>query len=232
LSPSIKILPQKILARRFHVLRVWHRIFIVVFSIYACSNPAPESRLREEGRNTRSVFIVHDSWHSVIVIKKTDVSAAALPEIRDFPDADYLEFSWGDRDYFPAPDPGLGLALKAAFWSGGSVLHVVGFKDAMEKLFPNAEIIEIGLSEEAFQRLVKFVSDTFSRSHPAVAAEARSGLSSNARFYTAEGKFSILRTCNTWVAEALSSAGLPINPGSVITARSLGDQVRPFESRK
>ena len=208
------------------------RIFLVVFLTHACSNATTEIPFREEGKEVKSVFIVHDSWHSGIVIKKTDISAASLPELRDFPDAEYLEFSWGDRDYFPAPDPGLGLALKAAFWSGGSVLHVVGLNDAMENLFSNAEIIEIGLSEEAFQRLVKFVSDTLSRSHPAVPAEARPGLSSNARIYSAEGKFSVLRTCNTWVAEALSSAGLPINPGSVITARSLGDQVRPLAARK
>jgi uncharacterized protein (TIGR02117 family) len=209
-----------------------HPIFLVIFLIHACSKPTVEMRFREEGKNVKSVFIVHDSWHSAIVIKKTDISAAILPELRDFSDAEYLEFSWGDRDYFPAPDPGLALALKAAFWSSGSVLHVVGLNGAMEKLFPNAEIIEVGLSEEAFQRLVKFVSDTFSRSHPAVPAEARPGLSSNARFYSAEGKFSILRTCNTWVAEALSSAGLPISPGSVITASSLGNQVRPFGARK
>lgn len=208
------------------------RIFLIVFLIHACSNPATETRFHAKEKNARTIFIVHDSWHAAIVIKRSDIPAAVLPELRDFTYAEHLEFSWGDRDYFPAPDPGLGLALKAAFWSSGSVLHVVGFNDAMGSVFPNAEIIEIGLSEEAFQRLIQFVSDTFSRSHPAVPAEARPGLSSNGRFYSAEGNFSILRTCNTWVAEALSSAGLAISPGYAITARSLHDQVRPFAAGK
>ena len=68
--------------------------------------------------------------------KKSDIPIAVLPELRDFPSAEYLEFSWGDRDYFPAPDAGVGLALKAAFWSSGSILHVVGFKEAVQEFFP------------------------------------------------------------------------------------------------
>ena len=201
-------------------------ILLIVFLTYAFSNPAAEVLLRGEAENVRPVFIVHDAWHAAIVIKQADVPAAVLPELRDFPSAEYLEFSWGDRDYFPAPDGGFGLALRAAFWSSGSILHVVGFKGALETVYPTAEIIEIPVSEEGFQRLIKFISDTFSRPHPPAPAEARPGLFSNGRFYSAEGKFSLLRTCNTWVAEALNTAGLPINPGYVITAANLGNQVR------
>jgi uncharacterized protein (TIGR02117 family) len=208
------------------------RFFVIVFLTCACSNPATEIRFDADGKNVRTVFIVYDAWHAAIVIKKRDIPTVVLPELRDFPSAEYLEFSWGDRDYFPAPDGGLGLALKAAFWSSGSILHVVGFKDAVQNAYPSAEIIEISLSEEGFQRLVKFISDTFSRPHPPAPAEARPGLFSNGRFYAAEGKFSLLRTCNTWVAEALSAAGLPIRPGYVITAGNLSDQLRPLAAGK
>jgi uncharacterized protein (TIGR02117 family) len=203
-------------------------IFLAVFWICAYSTPAAAISFHEEAKNARTIFVVHDAWHAAIVIKKADISVVVLPELRDFPTADYVEFSWGDRDYFPAPDGGVGLALKAAFWSSGSILHVVGFKDAVENAYPGADIIGINLSEEGFQRLIKFISDTFSRPHPPAPAEARPGLFSNGRFYSAEGKFSLLRTCNTWVAEALNTAGLPINPGYVITAANLGNQVRSF----
>ncbi len=209
------------------------RICLVLCLTCACANSAPaEIRFGEEGTNGRSVFIVHDAWHAAIVIKKAEIPATVLPELRDFRSAEYLEFSWGDRDYFPAPDSKLGLALKAAFWSSGSILHIVGFIDAPQTAFPGAEIIEIDLSEEAFPRLIKFISDTFSRPYPPAPAEARPGLFPNGRFYYAEGKFSLLRTCNTWVAEALSFAGLPLRPRFVITAGNLSNQLRPFEASK
>jgi uncharacterized protein (TIGR02117 family) len=207
-------------------------IFFIVFLIYAYSNPAAEIPVPEETKDGRTVFVVHDAWHAAIIIKKADIPPVILPELKDFPSAEYLEFSWGDRDYFPAPEGGLGLALKAAFWSSGSILHVVGFREAVENVYPGTDIIAITVSEEGFQRLINFISKTFSRSHPTAPAEARPGLFSNGRFYLAEGKFSILRTCNTWVAEALNTAGLPINPGYVITAANLGNQVRSFAARK
>jgi len=180
------------------------------------------------GEKLKNVFVAHDYWHAGLVVKKADVPVVLLPEVRDFPWAEYLEFSWGDKDYFPAPDPGIGLALKAAFWSSGSVLHVVGFNGPVRNYYPAAAILEINVSEQHLQQLIKFVSDTFSRSRSSEPAYARPGLSSNARFYSAKGKFSIFRTCNTWVAEALRAAGLPVNSHYVITAGSLSDQLRPI----
>jgi uncharacterized protein (TIGR02117 family) len=206
------------------------RSFFIVFLTYACSNPAGEIPLPAGGKHARTVFVVHDAWHAAIVARKADIPIAVLPELRDFPSAEYLEFSWGDRDYFPAPDAGIGLAIKAAFWSSGSILHVVGFREAVENFFPSGEIIDIHLSEENFHRLIKFLSDTFSRPDPPAPAEARPGLFPHGRFYAAEGKFSLFRTCNTWVAEALSSAGLPIRPNYVFTAANLGNQLRPFSA--
>jgi uncharacterized protein (TIGR02117 family) len=195
---------------------------------YACAGAIGELHFRGAGEDARSVFVVNHGWHSAIVVKKTDIPTAVLPEITDFPEAEYLEFGWGDRDYYQAPDPGLGLALKAAFWSKGSVLHVAGFEGAVEDFFHGAEIIEIGMSSEAFEDLMKFIAGTFLRSGESGLVAVGPGLYSTSRFYSATGRFHLFRTCNTWVAEALSSAGVPISPGYAVTAGSLMDQVKQF----
>ncbi len=207
-------------------------LWFVLWLISACAEPLTPQSHRGGDNLAATIFVVHDGWHSAVVLKTTDLSPEMLPELRDFPGAEYLEFSWGDREYFPHPDPGVGLALKAAFWSSGSILHVVGVSDSPAISYPSAEIITIGLPAPRFQRLVKFVSETFSRSHPETASEAQPGLSQNARFYLARGRFSILRTCNTWVAEALQAAQLPISPGWVITAASLGRHSRPLATSR
>ncbi|HUC97273.1 MAG TPA: DUF2459 domain-containing protein [Candidatus Polarisedimenticolaceae bacterium] len=180
------------------------------------------------GKNER-VFVVHNNWHAALVVRKADLSQALLPEQDHFPEAEYLEIGWGDRDYFPATEESVGLALRAAFWSSGSVLHVVGFRGAVGDYFVDGEIIELALSPEAFQRLSEFVSASFSRADPSVPAQSQPGLVPYARFYPAAGRFSILRTCNTWIAEALKSTGLDISPRYVITAASLARQVRPHQ---
>lgn len=212
----------------WHLLR---RTFFFVFLLHACGSSVTPAHFHTEGKHAKHAFVVHDAWHAAIVIRTVDISAAVLPELRDFPSAEQLEFSWGDKDYFPAPDPGVGLALKAAFWSSGSILHVVGSSGALENVYPGAEIIEVGLSEDGLQKLIRFISDTFSRASPELPAEARPGLSPSGRFYPAVGRFSILRTCNTWTAEALAAAGLPVNPRYVITAGNLASRLRSLPAK-
>src|SRR5262249_28523420 len=124
------------------------------------------------------------------------------------------------------------LVLKAAFWSSGSVLHVVGFRDTVEKTFPGAEIIEVVLSEEGFQGLIKFISDTFSRPYPPTPAEPRPGLFPNGRFYSAEGKFMFVSTSTPWVAKPLRPAGSPTSPTYETPGGNLGNQARPSPTRQ
>lgn len=205
-------------------------ILLVVLLASACIGTIAEFQLGAERTQAKRISVVNHGWHSALVIKKADISDIVLPEIREFPDAHYLEFGWGDWDYYQAPDPGLGLALKAAFWSSRSVLHVAGFKDTVEKYFHGSEIVEIGLSDEAFERLIQFISDSFSRSDPAALLETRPGLYGKSRFYAAEGRFHLFRTCNTWVAEALRSAGLPITSAYAITAGNLMSQVQQLSA--
>jgi uncharacterized protein (TIGR02117 family) len=208
----------------------WMKVALVglLLLLTACSAPIMEINSHAAGENAKRVFVVHNNWHAALIIRKADLTHGTVPESNQFPEAEYLEMSWGDRDYFPATEEGVGLALRAAFWSRGSVLHVVGFKGSVRDNFSDGEIIEIAVSREAFQRLSQFVSRSFSREDPSIPAQSQPGLVSYSRFYPAVGRFSILRTCNTWIAEALKSAGLDIRPGYVVTAASLARQLRPY----
>ncbi len=173
----------------------------------------------------KTVFIVHDSWHAAIVLSRGDLGLDALPELSDFPDAKFIEFSWGDQDFFPDPNSGIWAALRAAFWSGGSVLHLVGFSENVAQFYGAAEIFELRLAPAAQRQLIRYISQSFARPNVNRRALASPGLFSYSRFYPATAKFSVLRTCNTWVAEALAAAGLPISPGAVLTAGSLASQL-------
>jgi uncharacterized protein (TIGR02117 family) len=175
--------------------------------------------------NCKPAFIVHSSWHAAIVLRKNDIPPDVVPELVDFPRAEFIEFSWGDEDYFPNPQAGFFTALKAAFWSSGSVMHVVGFAGKVADFYPGATVIEFNLSAPAYARLLDYISETFSRDAAGRPASPNAGLFAYSRFYPATRKFSLLKTCNAWVAEALQSAGLPIAPAYVITAGQLSDQI-------
>ena len=182
------------------------------------------SCVRDEA-NCRSAIIVHDSWHAAIVLRKDELPSGVLPELADFPTARFVEFSWGDQDYFPNPDSGFSMALKAAFWSSGSVLHLVGFSDDPKQFYPKAEIVELRLSPSAFDRLLGFLSQSFLRHDSRGRAQANPGLYGYSRFYPSSRKFSLMNTCNTWVAQALETTGLPVSASRVITAGQLSEQI-------
>ncbi len=201
-------------------------LFCLVVAI-GCTEPVTEIALYRERESRRSIWIAHDGWHAAVIMRKGDIPTAQLPELRDFPEAEFLEISWGDADYFPAQHAGVSLTLKAAFWSSGSVIHIRGFTGSIAETYPDAEILEIALSEDGLNRLIEFISDDMARMSPATPAQASPGLFPNSRFYPARSKFSALRTCNTWIAEGLRGAGLPLRTDYVITAGSLAKQVKP-----
>ena len=189
------------------------------------------SCVRDEA-NCRAVIIAHDSWHAAIVLRKDDFPSGILPELDDFPAARFVEFSWGDKDYFPDPKSGFFMALKAAFWSSGSVLHVVGFEEEVKTFYPRAEIVELRLSAPAYDRLLGYISQSFSRPEGKPRAQASSGLVPYSRFYPSTRKFSAVNTCNTWVAQAIETAGLPVAPGMVISAAQLAEQLDKVKDRR
>lgn len=178
----------------------------------------------------KSVAIVHNDWHAAIVLRKADLADKTMPELADFPTAQLIEFSWGDKDYFPDPAAGIFDAIKAALWSGGSVIHLVGFADGLANFYRGAAITELRLNASAYGRMVDYINETFAREISSGRARPAPGLFPYSRFYPASRSFSLLHTCNTWIAEALEGAGLPISAAWVITAGNLQSQLSAVRS--
>ena len=117
---------------------------------------------RRRNSSCRPVFIVHSAWHAAIVLRKGDIPSDGRAGARvDFPSAQFVEFSWGDKDYFPNPDAGVFAGLKAAFWSSGSVVHVVGLSGDWQAFYAGAAIIELRLVPAAYGRLLDFCLKNF-----------------------------------------------------------------------
>lgn len=209
----------------------------VVISVLAtllsgCAAPDTDRHPVTGGAVSKQVFIVHNKWHAAIVAQRADIGADEIPELSHFSGAENIEISWGDADFFPAAEGGVALALKAAFWSSGSVLHLVGFNGTPRDTYRGAEILEISLGEQEFRRLIDFISAEFKRAQPGRAATPSPGLFPQSRFFPANSKFNLMRTCNTWVAEALVAAGLPLRPGYVFTAGNLAGQIRGVRQKQ
>jgi uncharacterized protein (TIGR02117 family) len=174
----------------------------------------------------RVIQVVSHGWHTGLVVARADIPDGLWPERADFPAAEYLEVGWGDRDFYMTPDNSLWLALKAALWSNASVLHVAGFHGPVDAYFPAAEIVELRLTAEALERLVRYIDESFARAGKRRAQPLGPGLYGDSRFYPSRERFHLFNTCNVWTARGLAAAGLPVHPQLALTASALLGQVR------
>ena len=207
-------------------------LFLAGIALGACAAPPPNPPLAPDGGPRIAIYLVAHDKHSGIAVRRADIPAGLWPESRDFPRAEYLEVGWGDRDYYYGRNQSLWDALRAAFGTNNpSVLHVAGVRGPLAESFPASEIIEVRVTRDGFDHLVRYIHDEYDRAGESVAAPLGPGLYGDSRFYPARQTFNLSRTCNVWTARGLRDAGLPIEDsitmeGVMSQARGIGKVVQ------
>ena len=116
---------------------------------------------------------------------------------RGFGDAKYLEIGWGDARFYQSETVTLGLALQAVLWPTATVLHVVAVPATPQTSFSGSEIVEVAVPDAGYERLLKYIARSFTRTSNNDLINLGPGFYGSSRFYLAEGTFHALSTCNT-----------------------------------
>lgn len=170
----------------------------------------PVHQDRSTGEPEHTIHLVRHGWHTGIIVRSSDIPESVWPEIADFPDAEYLEVGWGDHEFYPSPDPSNLDALRAVLGPGPSVLHIVGLSDHPTRVLPYGDLVALEIGDPGFRRLIEFIAATHERNATERAEPIGPGLYLDSRFYPAQGRFHLFNNCNTWVVNALRTAGLPL----------------------
>jgi len=192
----------------------------------ACLGPVRDLHPPRPSEATVIVHVVRHGWHSGLVIRRDQIPPEAWPEHTRFPAVRFLEVGWGDRAFYQSPDPGIRVALEASLASEGSVLHVAGLDRPPAEHFAHAEITTVVLSARGADALARFVSRAYARDAAGRPIDLGTGLYPGSRFYAATGRYSLVYTCNSWIASALRAGGCPITPAWALTAGNLTFQAR------
>jgi uncharacterized protein (TIGR02117 family) len=179
----------------------------------------------------------HD-WHTSIVVPRGQIPTDTWPRgitERTFSPYPYLEIGWGDRKFYTAPKPNVAMALRAAFLSGSSVLHIVGLEPPLERALPWNALVRVSCTRAEFASLCRALGDTFERDASGHARALGPGLyGETSRFYQARGRYYLLNTCDTWTARMMRAGGLPANtsPGGTWSAGATIAQARRLVTQK
>ena len=178
----------------------------------------------------RNPHLVNIGWHVGIIVPVDNVLKRNLPATFDFSDRKYIEIGWGDKTFYQTSNPSFSMAFDALLKSTSSVIHLYGFDQTIRTTFKDAEIIELDIEEDNYIKLLYFIHKSFTLNADGSAQLKGPGLygKENSFFYAANGKFHMFNTCNTWVANAIQSAGIEINSYNIVTSDSLMDAVRDW----
>jgi uncharacterized protein (TIGR02117 family) len=174
---------------------------------------------------TIEIVVVSNGYHAGVALPRETLTEfasgrgypALIAVTQRFASFDWIEFGWGDREFYQSVptigDLTLPLALRALFSPGNTpVLHVVGIGGDPARAFTGAELVRIPLSMTGFDQLLAKLDATFVPPQAGALPDLGRGLYGPSLFYPANGTFSIFKVCNHWIADLLGAAGLPTAP--------------------
>ena len=207
------------------------KLLIVILSLLTACSSKPYVVKHTEmpaAAGQEEIYIVSHGWHTGFVVPAKRIQNQ-LPKLRKrFGDIPYIEFGWGDKDYYQAKEITTGLTLKAILWPTESVIHAVAVPEKADKFFANSIVETLCLSGREYSSLLRFISESFYKDEHGEILELKGGIYGNSQFYKGVGNFYFMNTCNNWTAKGLKSAGMDISPAFKLTADSVMDYVKEY----
>jgi uncharacterized protein (TIGR02117 family) len=176
---------------------------------------------------TDVIYLISGGWHTELGLSLGAINGSLAALKPDFPGARYLVFGWGARDYYMAKKADIGDLLRAAA-SGPAIMLVIPLEIPPEAFFGASNVAVLPAAREGTQRLSEFLWDYLAVDKEGPPRRIGAGPYPQSVFYTSMGTYNLGHTCNTWTAEALRVAGLPVNAAGVVFAGQVLDQLPPI----
>jgi uncharacterized protein (TIGR02117 family) len=175
-------------------------------------------------QRTEVVYVISGGWHTEVGLPVEAITGSLAVLKTVFPNARYLVFGWGARDYYMSQNPGIGDLLQAVS-SGPAVMLVIPLEISPEAFFGASNVFAVPAPREGIQRLAQFLWDYLAVDNDGQPRRISTGPYPQSVFFASTGTYSLGHTCNTWTAEALRAAGLPVSAAGVVFAGQVLDQL-------
>ena len=158
-----------------------------------------------------SIWLSETLIHTQIGLRVSDLRGRLAELARDAPDSAFLTFGFGKRSYFLAAHPRLLATFFAPVPGRGAMEVGTHFAKPQGAL-------TLGLSPLGLGRLLAALEGSFAGDWTPLAERGRY------RYFAASRLYTLAYTCNTWTAEMLASAELPVQTALVVTAHGVMTQ--------
>lgn len=176
-------------------------------------------------RGTDVVYVIDHGWHTDIGVPVSELSGPVAVFRTVFPDAGALEFGFGKRTFFTAKVDSWREYLLGPI-PGPAAILVTGLRVMPDAAYGAGETVVLHLPAGGAERLSAFLWHEFAKDSAGKPRLIAPGTYPGGLFYAATATYTLAETCNTWTADALHAAGLPISGDGVVFAGQAMRRVR------
>ena len=204
---------------------MWRDLQAVLVLLFVLA-PALEARGASDGEGGQrpGFYMVRYGWHANFIIPTVcrPLPDEAPAHLRA---AKRIEVGWGDRRYYTALDPGIGLLLRAALLPTPSVLHVRAVDAPVPAAYGDTPVLRLDVADSSCVDVAAFVRESFVVEDDGlvrVDAERQDGA-----FYLSNDTYHLFHNCNNWMGRALDEAGFEVVPALVPLVGLLWNTIEP-----
>ena len=199
--------------------------YIAVFTPRPIPSLILQKRAIDTGK-TYKLFVANWGYHTSIILQQPE--GWQLGPENDV-DAPFVEYSWGDRNFYMNADFSPTALFSTVFLPTSSVLHLRNWardpqpEDGMRHLYSRQ------INAQQLRRLIRSLETTFqgsqSRPMPLPPVTRFRG-----RFYPAREFYIFWSACNAWTVQHLAAAGLAKNGWSIVVAEQVAPHLLDFKA--
>ena len=198
-------------------------IYLSCLVLSACAvAPLPDL---PAGPNTETIYLIVRGWHTAVGLPAAPATGPLGKFRTTFPGVRTITIGFGDRAYLTHPHPGIGEMIGALTPGPGAFL-VTALKGPPQDAYPLQDVVVLHISVRGYARMTDFIVRSLQPAPDGTLRPLSDGPYPGSLFYTSATTYSILHTCNTWTAEALQAAGLPVRANGVLFANGITEQAR------
>ncbi|MGR9100055.1 MAG: DUF2459 domain-containing protein [Gammaproteobacteria bacterium] len=203
-------------------------LLVIISQFVGCSEAVNGLYPPQIGDEIAKLFVVDHGWHTGIILERDNLNDDFLKMFDGFPGAQFLEFGWGDRQFYQAEKIDSFMAIRAAMMPTEPVIHVAEIPTHPHLYYVNSELIELEITRQGYQKLIASIGESFILDN--LSRPIKVGLGSKDRgfFYRANGVYHAFNTCNNWTAKMIRSSGFPITVEYGVTSGNVMFQLKRY----
>ena len=206
----------------------------LALALAGCATRPPPPPPAAAGGPTTLVHVVGRGWHTDIALPAAGLHPALAGLAEGFPGARHLVFGFGDRAFLLGREE-TPLAMLRALLPGRGAILLTALATAPEAAFGPEDVVPLPLSAPEFARLQAFIAGSLDRGGTEAGGRLRpfaEGPYPGSVFLASGMTYAATYTCNTWTAEALAMAGLPLRVPGVVLARQVMLRARAVAAQR